>query len=73
MTHRDQIESAVREWGGPDRSELPKHLRNPQSEHDFALAMAIGLPAQHPEVTPMGGDLGNLTGWRGITFRVPNF
>jgi hypothetical protein len=77
MTHRDQIESAIREWGGRDRSELPKHLRNPQSEHEFALAMAVGLHAQHPEVTPIYDDLGNLTGWRGIELRrfdtAPNF
>ena len=39
MTHRDQIESAIREWGGRDRAELPKRLRNPQNEHEFALAM----------------------------------
>jgi hypothetical protein len=25
MTHRDQIESAIREWGGRDRAELPKY------------------------------------------------
>jgi hypothetical protein len=73
MTHRDQIESAIREWGGRARGELPNHLRNPQNEHEFALAMAVGLHAQHPEVTPIYDDLGNLTGWRGITLRDPNF
>jgi hypothetical protein len=67
MTHRDQIESAIKDWGGRDRAELPNHLRNPQSEHEFALH------AQHPEVTPIYDDLGNLTGWRGITLRDPNF
>jgi hypothetical protein len=43
MTHRDQIESALRGWGGRDRAELPKHLRNPQNQYDFAIAMAVCL------------------------------
>jgi hypothetical protein len=73
MTHRDQIESAIREWGGRDRAELPKHLRNPQNEHDFALAMAVGLHDQYPEVTPIYDGPGDLTGWRGIELRDPNF
>ena len=59
--------------GGWDRAELPKHLRNPQNEHDFALAMAVGLHAQYPEVTPIYDEVGNLTGWRGIELRDPNF
>jgi hypothetical protein len=42
MTHRDQIESAIREWGGRDRAE-PQHLRNPQNEYEFAIAMAVCL------------------------------
>jgi hypothetical protein len=50
MTHRDQIESAIREWGGRDRAELPQHLLNPQSEYEFAIAMAVCLHDQHPEV-----------------------
>ena len=73
MTHRDQIESAIREWGGRDRAELPKHLLNPQSEYEFDIAMAVCLHDEHPEVTPIYDDLGNLTGWRGITLRAPNF
>ena len=71
MTHRDQIDSAIREWGGRDCSELPKHLRNPQNEHDFALAMAVCLHAQYPEATPIDDEVGNLTGWRGIELRLP--
>jgi hypothetical protein len=31
MTHRDEIESAIREWGGRDRAELPKHLESCRS------------------------------------------
>jgi hypothetical protein len=69
MTHRDQIEGAIKEWGGRDRAELPKYLRNPQNEHDFALAMAVGLHDQYPEVTPIYDEVGNMTGWRGITLR----
>jgi hypothetical protein len=69
MTHRDQIESAIREWGGRDGAELPKHLRNPQSGYEFDIAMAVGLHAQHPEVTPIYDEGGNLTGWRGIELR----
>jgi hypothetical protein len=69
MTHRDQIESAIRERGGSDRAELPKHLLNPQSEYDFDIAMAVWLHDQHPEVTPVYDDVGNLTGWRGIRLR----
>ena len=73
MTHRDEIECAIGEWGGRDRGELPKHLRNPQNEHDFALAMAVGLHDQYPEVTPIYDGPGDLTGWRGIELRDPNF
>jgi hypothetical protein len=73
LTHRDQIESAIREWGDRDSAELPNHLRNPQNEHEFADAMAVGLHAQYPEVTPIYDEVGNLTGWRRLTFRVPNF
>jgi hypothetical protein len=69
VTHRDQIESAIREWGGRDRAELPKHLLNPQSEYEFDIAMAVCLNDQHPEVTPVYDDFGNLTGWRGIILR----
>jgi hypothetical protein len=39
MTHRDQIESAIREWGGRDRAELPQHLLNPQNEYDFMAVL----------------------------------
>jgi hypothetical protein len=46
---------------------------NPQTEYDFALAMAVGLHDRHPEVTPIYDEVGNLTGWRGITLRDPNF
>jgi hypothetical protein len=35
--------------------------------------MAVCLHDEHPEVTPIYDDLGNLTGWRGITLRDPNF
>jgi hypothetical protein len=73
MTHRDQIESAIREWGWSRSRGAAEHLRNPQSEHEFAIAMAVGLHDQYPEVTPIYDEVGNLTGWRGITFRVPNF
>jgi hypothetical protein len=52
-----------------DRAELPKHLRNPQNEYEFAIAMAVCLHDQHPEVTPIYDEVGNLTGWRGITLR----
>jgi hypothetical protein len=69
MTHRDQIERAIRECGGRDRAELPTHLLNPQNEYEFAIAMAVCLHDQHPEVTPIYDDASNLTGWRGIRLR----
>ena len=38
MTHRDQIESAIREWCGRHCAELPRHLLSPQTEAEFAIA-----------------------------------
>jgi hypothetical protein len=68
--HRERHQ-AVGWWAG--RRELPEHLRNPQNEYDFAIAMAVALHDQHPEVTPTYNSFGNLTGWRGIELRDLNF
>jgi hypothetical protein len=37
--------------------------------NEFALAIAVGLHDQYPEVTPIYDEVGNLTGWRGIELR----
>jgi hypothetical protein len=67
MTTKTDIEAAIEKWGAIDQRELlPQWLRDPRTEHQFALAMAVLSHQQHPDVTPSYGDRDELTGWRGI-------
>ena len=40
---RARLTTAISEWGGRDRAELPKHLLHRQCEYDFDIAMAVCL------------------------------
>jgi hypothetical protein len=45
---------------------IPSRIPAPQQHGGFPeLRVAVCLHYQHPEMTPVYDDVGNLTGWRG--------
>lgn len=65
MTTREAIETAVAAYGKVGRSDLPRWLRQPASEDELNLSIAV-FTASNPAVKPLYDGNGVLTGWRGI-------
>ncbi len=66
--HRDQVKAAVEQYGSMPRRDLPSWLRDPRTEYEFFIAMAVATASQ-PGVHPTYDADGFLDGFQGIRLR----
>lgn len=70
--HRDQVESAIKEYGHLPRHQLPEWLRSPRNEHEFALGVSVYVEYQRRSgsipgvLAPVYDENNMLYGWVGV-------
>jgi hypothetical protein len=72
MTHKDQIEAVIRDFGGKPNSAVPSYLKNPQNQDQFDLAIALAIHNKYgddPTVYITYDSDWMMTGVHGIAIR----